>query len=138
MPTEGPLTDGGLEIWPRGIYDLVMRITREYNHPVIEITESGCGYLDAPYEQAGGQVPDTRRISFFRDELAELARAIADGANVRAFHAWSLLDNFEWADGYTQRYGLTYVDYRNQKRTVKDSGLWYGRVAATNRLDHES
>jgi len=138
MPTEGPLTDGGLEVWPRGIYDLVMQISREYHHPIIEITESGCGYLDSPYDEAGGHVPDKRRIRFFRDELAELARAIADGANVRAFHAWSLLDNFEWADGYTQRYGLTYVDYRNQKRTVKDSGLWYGKVAATNRLDHDS
>ena len=135
MPTEGPLTDAGLEIWPRGIYDLVMQITREYNSPVIEITESGCSYLDTPYDNANGSVPDARRISFFRDELAELARAVSDGAKVRAFHAWSMLDNFEWADGYSQRYGLTYVDYRDQKRTVKDSGLWYGRVAAANRLD---
>ena len=79
--------------------------------------------------------PDVRRISFFRQELAELARAIADGAKVRSFHAWSLLDNFEWTDGYSQRYGLIYVDFRDQKRTVKDSGLWYGRVAAGNRLD---
>ena len=135
MPTEGPLTDAGLEVWPHGIYDLVMQITREYNRPIIEITESGCSYLDAPYEKENGRVPDPRRIDFFREELAELARAIADGANVRAFHAWSLLDNFEWADGYSQRYGLTYVDFRDQKRTVKDSGLWYGRVAAANRLD---
>jgi beta-glucosidase len=135
MPTEGPLTDAGLEIWPRGIYDLVMQITREYNHPIIEITESGCSYLDGPYEKDNGRVPDTRRVDFFREELAELARAIADGANVRSFHAWSALDNFEWADGYSQRYGLTYVDFRDQKRTVKDSGLWYGRVAAANRLD---
>jgi beta-glucosidase len=135
MPTEGPLTDAGLEIWPRGIYDLVMQITRGYDRPIIEITESGCSYLDAPYEKDAGHVPDARRTSFFRDELAELARAIRDGANVRAFHAWSLLDNFEWADGYSQRYGLTYVDFRDQKRTVKDSGLWYGRVAEKNRLD---
>jgi beta-glucosidase len=135
MPAEGPLTDGGLEVWPRGIYDLVMQITREYNHPILEITESGCGYLDTPYEKDNGHVPDTRRIDFFREELSELARAIADGAHVRAFHAWSLLDNFEWADGYTQRYGLTYVDFRDQKRTVKDSGLWYGHVAASNRLN---
>jgi beta-glucosidase len=134
MPTEGPLTEGGLEIFPRGIYDLVMQISREYNHPIIEITESGCGYLDAPFEGARGAVPDARRISFFRTELAELARAIQDGAKVRAFHAWSLLDNFEWLDGYTERYGLTYVDYRNQKRTVKDSGLWYGKLASTGEL----
>jgi beta-glucosidase len=138
MPAEGSLTDGGLEVWPHGIYDLVTRISRDYNHPIVEITESGCSYLDTPYEDAGRRVPDTRRIEFFRAELAELARAIAEGANVRAFHAWSLLDNFEWADGYTERYGLTYVDFRDQKRTVKDSGLWYGKVAATNRLDHLS
>jgi beta-glucosidase len=135
MPTEGPLTEAGLEVWPRGIYDLVTRISKEYDNPAIELTESGCGYLDAPYAGAKGGVPDTRRIAFFKEELAELARAIADGARVRSFHAWSLLDNFEWANGHTERYGLIYVDYRDQKRTIKDSGLWYGRVAASNRLD---
>ena len=134
MPTEGSLTDGGLEVWPRGIYDLVSRISRDYNNPIIEITESGCSYLDTPYAKEDSHVPDARRIAFFRDELQELSRAISDGARVRAFHAWSLLDNFEWADGYAERYGLTYVDFRDQKRTVKNSGLWYGRVAAANRL----
>lgn len=135
MPAEHELTDAGLEIYPRGIYDLVMRISREYNFPPIEITESGCSYLDGPYAKAGGSIPDERRIRFFRAELAELARAIRDGAKVRAFHAWSLLDNFEWSDGYSQRYGLTYVDYRDQSRRIKDSGLWYGQVAEANRLD---
>ena len=134
MPTEGPLTDAGLEVWPRGIYDLVMQITREYNKPIIEITECGCSYLDDPYAKLSGRVPDARRTAFFRQHLAELARAIADGANVRAFHAWSMLDNFEWTDGFSQRYGLTYVDFRDQRRTVKDSGLWYGRVARDNEL----
>jgi beta-glucosidase len=135
MPTEGPLTDAGLEVFPRGIYDLVTQISREYNSPIIEITESGCSYLDAPYAEQGNRVPDTRRIEFFRSYLTELARAIRDGAKVRSYHAWTLLDNFEWADGYTQRYGLTYVDFRSQRRTVKDSAQWYGRVAATGRLD---
>jgi beta-glucosidase len=134
MPTEGPLTHAGLEVWPRGMYDLVMQISREYDFPPIEITECGCCYMDTPYDKEGGRVPDERRTQFFKGVLAELARAIRDGAKVRAFHAWSLMDNFEWTDGYSQRYGLTYVDYRDQKRTVKDSGLWYGRVAATNRL----
>jgi beta-glucosidase len=134
MPTEGPLTDAGLEIWPRGIYDLVAKISRDYNLP-IEITESGCSYLDSPDEEAHGRVPDTRRIQWYREELAELSRAIAEGARVRAFHAWTLLDNFQWAEGYTERYGLIYTDFRNQKRTIKDSGHWYGRVAASNRLD---
>ena len=135
MPTEGPLTESGLEIWLRGIYDLVTQISREYDHPIIEMTESGCGYLDAPYPKEDGRVPDTRRIEFFRAELAELARAIADGVRVRSFHAWSLLDNFEWSNGHTERYGLIYVDYRDQKRTIKDSGYWYAKVAASNRLD---
>ncbi len=132
MPTEGPLTEAGLEIWPGGMYDLVTQISREYNQPIIEISENGCCYLDAPDD--AGRVPDARRIAFHRQILAELARAISDGAKVRAYHAWTLVDNFEWADGYTQRYGLTYVDFRSQKRTVKDSGLWYGRVAASGRL----
>jgi beta-glucosidase len=135
MPTEGPLTDAGLEVYPRGLYDLVSIISKEYNHPVIEITESGCGYLDGPYAKQGGGIPDQRRIEFFRGYLSELARAIRDGARVRSYHAWTLLDNFEWLDGYSQRYGLTYVDYRDQSRTIKDSGLWYARVAAANRLD---
>jgi len=134
MPTEGPLTHAGLEVWPRGMYDLVMQISNEYDRPIIEITECGCCYMDTPYEEAGGGVPDQRRTEFFKGVLTELARAIKDGARVRAFHAWSLMDNFEWTDGYSQRYGLTYVDFRDQKRTVKDSGLWSGKVAASNRL----
>lgn len=90
--------------------------------------------MDTPYDKEGGRGPDERRTAFFRATLAELARAIADGANVRAFHAWSLMDDFEWTDGFSQRYGLTYVDFRDQKRIVKDSGLWYSRVAETDRL----
>jgi beta-glucosidase len=134
MPSEGPLTHAGLEIYPRGIYDLVIQISREYSNPIIEITECGCCYMDTPYEKEGGRIPDDRRTAFFRGILSELARAIKDGARVRAFHAWSLLDNFEWTDGYSQRYGLTWVDYRDQKRTIKDSGHWYGKVAAMNRV----
>jgi beta-glucosidase len=105
------------------------------NHPIIEITESGCSYLDAPYDKENGRIPDVRRIQWYRQVLAELARAIADGARVRAYHAWSLLDNLQWAEGYTERYGLVYTDFRNQKRTIKDSGYWYSRVAGSNRLD---
>ncbi|WP_188760396.1 GH1 family beta-glucosidase [Edaphobacter acidisoli] len=135
MPTEGPLTESGLELWPRGIYDLVTRISRDYNHPIIEITESGCGYLDGPDAKQNDRIPDTRRIEWYRQVLSELARAIADGAHVRAYHAWSLLDNFQWAEGYTERYGLIHIDFRTQERIIKDSGHWYSRVAASNRLD---
>ena len=110
-----------------------MRISRDYNHPAIEITETGCVYDDSP--DTAGRVSDVRRIDFYRQHLAQLARAIAEGARVRAYHAWSLEDNFEWKDGFTRRYGLTYVDFGSQKRTIKESGHWYARVAAANRLD---
>jgi beta-glucosidase len=129
----GPRTDGGWEMWPRGLYDLVMRLSRDYNHPVLEITESGGPFNEQP--DAAGRVADHRRIDLYRQYLAELARAIADGARVRAYHAWTLTDDFEWQGGFTERFGLTYVDFATQKRTVKDSGRWYARVAATNRLD---
>jgi beta-glucosidase len=126
----GPKTDIGWEVWPKALYDMVMRITRDYNRPVLEITESGCAYNDGP--DAGGVIRDARRIQYHREYLAALARAMSDGADVRGYHAWSLLDNFEWAEGYSQRFGMTYVDFKTQKRTLKDSGRWYGKVAAEN------
>lgn len=129
---EGPLTDYGWEVWPDAFHDLLMQITREYNKPVIEITENGCSYLDGPY--VGSQVPDPRRIAFTRGYLSALGRAMKDGADVRAYHHWSLMDNFEWAEGFTQRFGLTYVDFRDEKRTIKDSGHWYAKLAASGSL----
>ena len=128
----GPVTDFGWEVWPRALHDMVMRITRDFNRPVIEITESGCSYGDAP--DAQGHVNDVRRVEFYRGYLTELANAISEGADVRGYHAWSLLDNFEWAEGYSQRFGLVHVDFKTQKRTVKQSGYWYARVAAENAL----
>lgn len=129
---EGPKTDIGWEVWPKALYDMVMRITRDYNRPVIEITESGCSYNDGP--DATGAVHDTRRIAYHHEYLSAVARSMADGADVRGYHAWSLLDNFEWAEGYSQRFGLTYVDFKSQQRTIKDSGRWYSKVAAENRV----
>jgi beta-glucosidase len=130
---QGPKTDIGWEVWPKALYDMVMRITRDYNRPVIEITESGCAYNDGP--DASGAIRDTRRISYHRGYMGGVARAIAEGADVRSYHAWSLLDNFEWAEGYSQRFGLAYVDFKTQQRTIKDSGRWYARVAAENKMD---
>jgi len=130
---QGPRTDLGWEVWPKALYDMVMRITHDYNRPVIEITESGCSYNDGP--DSSGAIRDTRRISYHRDYLAALARSIADGADVRGYHAWSLMDNFEWAEGFGQRFGLAWVDFKTQRRTIKDSGRWYAKVAAENRVD---
>ena len=129
---QGPKTDFGWEVWPKALYDIVMRITRDYKRPVIEITESGCAYNDGP--DAAGEVHDNRRIAYHHEYLKALRRAMSDGADVRGYHAWSLLDNFEWAEGFSQRFGLTYVDFKTQQRTIKDSGRWYGKVAGENRV----
>jgi beta-glucosidase len=130
--SEGVQTDMGWEVWPDGFHDLVIRITNDYNKPVIEITENGSSYLDAP--DVHGAVPDQRKIEYLRGYLSALGRAIKDGANVRAYHCWSLLDNFEWAEGYTQRFGVVYVDFRDQRRIVKESGHWYAKLAAAGNL----
>jgi len=129
---QGPKTDNGWEVWPQALYDVVTRISRDFNHPQIEITESGCAYNDGP--DASGAIHDTRRVQYHTQYLQALAAAIADGADVRGYHAWSLIDNFEWAEGFSQRFGLAYVDFKTQRRTLKDSGQWYAKVAAENRL----
>jgi beta-glucosidase len=129
---QGAKTGMGWEVWPHAMYDVVTRITRDFNRPQIEITESGCAYHDVP--DASGVIRDPRRIDYHREYLRALASAISDGADVRGYHAWTLLDNFEWAEGFSQRFGLAYVDFKTQQRILKESGHWYARVAAENRL----
>lgn len=129
---QGAKTDIGWEVWPQALYDVVTRITRDFNRPQIEITESGCAYNDGPDQS--GVILDSRRIEYHRQYLQALSRAIAEGADVRGYHAWSLMDNFEWAEGYSQRFGLAYVDFKTQQRTLKESGRWYAKVAAESRV----
>jgi beta-glucosidase len=128
----GPLTGMGWEMWPKAMYDIVSRITRDYGRPAIEITESGCAYADLL--GGDGAIHDAQRVDYHRAYLSELHRAMQDGADVRGYHAWSLMDNFEWEYGFSQRFGLAYVDFKTQQRTVKDSGKWYAKVAAEGQL----
>ena len=128
----GPKTDIGWEVWPDAMRQMIARISREYNRPQIEVTESGCAYNDGP--DASGTIRDERRIEYHRRYLRAVARAINEGANVRSYHAWSLMDNFEWTEGYSQRFGLAFVDFKTQRRTVKESGHWFAKVAAENRV----
>jgi beta-glucosidase len=93
------------------------------------ITENGLSTRDQIY--LDGHVHDPQRIDFMHRCLLELSRAIRDGTPVKGYLAWSLLDNFEWADGYKQRFGLVYVDYASQRRVPKDSFHWYQRVIAS-------
>jgi beta-glucosidase len=123
----GSKTDVQWEVFPRGLYEITMRIWHDYHVP-IEITENGAAYNTAPDDE--GEVPDQARIEFYDSYIRELARAIADGADVRGFTAWSLLDNFEWTEGFTPRFGLVYIDYKTQARIPKASAKWYARLIA--------
>jgi len=123
-------TDNGWDIYPKGFYDILTDMAEYTGHLPIEITENGAAYNTAP--GADGHVHDVARIAWVRAHLLELSRAIRDGVPVRAYHHWSLLDNFEWADGYTQRFGLVYVDFATQQRTLKDSAHWYAKVIGAN------
>jgi beta-glucosidase len=117
-----PITPGCMYWGPRYMYD-------RYKLP-LSITENGLAVRDQVF--LDGKVHDPQRIDFMHRYLAELARAIKDGVPVTGYYAWSLLDNFEWADGYKQRFGLVYVDYANQKRVPKDSFDWFKKVIASN------
>ncbi len=132
----GPRTDFGWEVWPDALRQMLVRVTKDYGRVPIEITENGCSYGDAPGPD--GEIRDQRRIDFYRGYLAALARAIAEGVDVRGYHAWTLLDNFEWAEGFAQRFGLAWVDFATCERRLKRSGHWLGRVAAQNGLDPEA
>jgi beta-glucosidase len=132
-PVKTPKTDVGWDIYPQGFHQILVRMLREAGPLPIEITENGAAYNAVP--DAHGQIHDGARIAYLRSHLQALAQAISDGVPVRAYHCWSLMDNFEWAEGYSQRFGLTYVDFANgRRRTIKDSGHWYAGVAAANAL----
>ncbi len=126
-------TDFGWDIYPKGFYDIVTEMAGHTGRIPIEITENGAAYNIGP--SADGGVHDAKRIAYARAHLLELSRAIRNGAPVRAYHHWSLLDNFEWSEGYTQRFGLIYVDFENgQKRLPKDSAAWYAKIIAENKV----
>ena len=125
-------TEMGWEVYPDGLYELLGRMHFDYRFPALYVTENGAAYQD----QIGpdGQVDDPLRVAYLKEHLAAAARAIAAGVPLRGYFAWSLMDNFEWAYGYSKRFGLVYVDYRTQRRTLKTSAHWYRRVIAANAL----
>jgi beta-glucosidase len=126
-------TDLGWDVDPDGFYDIVMRMARHTGNLPIEITENGAAYNTPP--DAAGVIRDDKRIAYLQRYLRALARAIRDGAPIRAYHHWSLLDNLEWAQGFEPRFGLVYVDFADgQRRTIKESGHWFAKVAADNQV----
>ncbi|MFI1971766.1 beta-glucosidase [Streptomyces cinnamoneus] len=117
---------------PTGLHDLLMRFTHEAPGLPLLVTENGAAYDDKP--DADGAVHDPERIAYLHAHLDALLRALADGADVRGYFLWSLLDNFEWAYGYSKRFGMVYVDYATQARVPKSSARWYAQLMRTGQL----
>ncbi|WP_018544939.1 GH1 family beta-glucosidase [Streptomyces sp. LaPpAH-108] len=130
--TPGERTEMGWTVDPSGLYDLLLRYTREAPGLPLYITENGAAYDDKP--DADGRVHDPERVAYLHGHLSAVRRALADGADVRGYYLWSLMDNFEWSYGYEKRFGAVYVDYATLERTPKSSARWYAEVARTSAL----
>ena len=128
-------TDMAWEVYPAGLRDLLLRLATDYHPATLYVTENGASYADGP--GADGRVHDERRRRYLRDHFAACKQAIDQGVPLAGFFVWSLMDNFEWAKGYSQRFGTIWVDYATQQRLPKDSALWYRQVIAENSLDPE-
>jgi beta-glucosidase len=130
-------TEMGWEVQAPAFYRVLTRIQRDYPKlPPVYITENGAAFADVVLDD--GSVNDHRRREYIREHLYAVNRAIKDGVDIKGYFAWSLLDNFEWAHGYSKRFGLIHVDYKTLKRSIKESGKWYSRVAESNQLEVES
>jgi beta-glucosidase len=124
-------TDMGWEVVPGGLRDLLVRLTRDYGPKAIYVTENGAAYGDVLGHD--GSVEDPERQAYFEAYISAAAEAVAEGAPLRGYFAWSLLDNFEWAWGYWKRFGLVYVDYPTLERVPKGSFYWYRDLIAAQR-----
>ncbi|HET6533460.1 MAG TPA: GH1 family beta-glucosidase [Actinoplanes sp.] len=128
----GPVTDMDWQIEPAGLTRLLERLHRDYGVPML-ITENGAAYPDGPGPD--GQVHDVNRIEYLDGHLRACHDALANGVDLRGYFVWSLMDNFEWAEGYAKRFGIVHVDYRTQARLPKESARWYSEVIKRNGLE---
>jgi beta-glucosidase len=122
----GSVTDMGWPVDPTGLRDILVRLRQDYGEVPVFVTENGAAYPDEVGPD--GRVPDPERIAYLHSHLAAVHEAIAEGVDLRGYFVWSLLDNFEWAEGYAKRFGIVHVDYGTQRRTWKDSAHWYRDV----------
>jgi beta-glucosidase len=133
VPQDGPYTAMGWRIEPPAMTELLLRLHRDYPDVPLVITENGAAYDDVVAPD--GQVHDADRTEYLRTHLGAVHDAIKAGVDVRGYYLWSLMDNFEWAWGFSKRFGIVHVDFATQQRTIKDSGHWYRSVIAANALD---
>lgn len=141
LPTAGPHTEMGWNIDPNGLYDMLVRLRNEYPEYPMFVTENGMACADelvSETDPATGEtvksVNDADRIDYLTRHFDAARRAMEAGVDLRGYFVWSMLDNFEWAFGYSKRFGITYVDYATQERTPKDSFKWYRKLIASREL----
>jgi beta-glucosidase len=125
-----PTTEKGWEIYPEGLCDVLMRLRTDYNNPLLYVTENGAAFEDNVTKD--GKIQDDDRITFLRDHIAAAYQAIKDGARLKGYFVWTIIDNLEWAEGYSKRFGLVHTNYQTLKRTPKKSFYWYKQVIANN------
>ena len=107
---------------PQAFTELLVNLNKQYDLPPMYITENGAACAD---QVENGEVVDEQRVKYLNSHLNAVHKAIEAGVDIRGYFAWSLMDNFEWAEGYSKRFGLVYVDYKTQERTIKQSGYAY-------------
>jgi beta-glucosidase len=130
-PSGVEVTAMGWPIEADALTELLIGLNRDYAPARMMVTENGAAFDDEP--GAGGEIDDERRISYLADHVAAVREAMQAGVPVGGYFVWSLLDNFEWAEGYSKRFGLVYVDYATQARTPKASARWYSELIASRR-----
>lgn len=123
-------TDTKWEVFPEALTKVLLWVTERYGKPAIYITENGAAFYDPPHT-IDGKIEDPLRVEYYRQHLRATHDAMQQGANVLGYYAWSLLDNYEWAHGYSKRFGIVHVDYSTQQRTIKSSGRYYASVIAS-------
>ena len=126
-----PKTDIGWEVYPQALTDILIELNNAYDLPPIYITENGAAMAD---KLINNKVDDADRIAYFQGHLMAVHNAIESGVDIRGYFAWSLMDNFEWAEGLSKRFGIVYVDYSTQVRTLKNSAIAY-RTFISNRAE---
>jgi beta-glucosidase len=126
-------TDMGWGINPQGLKEVLLGLKEQYGNPTVHITENGCALPDAPNET--GTVADGDRIDYLGAYLRAAHEAIEAGVDLRSYYVWSLMDNFEWARGYGQRFGLVRVEAETLKRIPKQSAAWYRQVIRANGIE---
>ena len=124
-------TETNWEVYAQGLADTLEWVTKRYGRIPLYVTENGAAFFDPP-TAIDGVIDDPNRVHYYREHLRAVHRAMTNGADMRGYYAWSLLDNLEWSLGFAKRFGIIHVDFATQQRTIKRSGRYYAQVIATN------